>query len=444
MKKVYIPVECITGRDLPPVLRIFWNQTDNRNFQIGNLLTALTCFCAMSPRLTFNYVYDGPFNLHHLLVQLCVVGQSSDGKSFSRNIYKLLCKPLLDRDKAAEAAELEYAELKRTKSQNTDKPKEPITVKICLIKFTKNKIIKRSHMMTRKYSEPLTFMIYTDELSTLIERRGSYGDLRDIGKLAYDWGSETSVDTNSDASYNCTTDVNWCSIYNTTPAILYKYIDKDACESGNVNRMTFVMLGDLLGEPAPNYKILTEADMKLIREWQDKLMAETYTPQDNLQPMHEIPMEWLHKDEVAWCDAQREIIGKTCSNAHNSFYKRCSCTAARYAAMAYHLWGEDPRQRNHIRKLYYFLADYILKGQLKLFGRMFEQHVVNIDYTDTNEEENAPLYDQMPKRFTRDMLKTKVDELKLGTKARQFIFKWLRKHLIFEVEGEKDVYEKLY
>lgn len=431
----------ITVRDLPPVLRGFWNQVDNPNFSIANVLCALVCFSAMSPRLVFRYAYDKV--MHHLLLQCIVVGQSSDGKSFSRNVYKLILAPLLALDHEAEMQELEYAELKRTKGQSKDKPKEPVTVKRCLMKFTKNKIVKRAHMFVRKYGEPLSFFIYTDELSTLVERRGSYGDLRDISKLAYDWGSETSVDTNCDASYNATVDINWCSIYNTTPKILYKYLDKDACESGNVNRIIFALLGDLLGEPAPEFRELTNDELALVHHWQDVLMGETYGDNDNLQPVKEIPMGWLDKDVKAWCTRQREMIGKTCSNAHNCFYKRASTSAARLAAIAYHLWDENEKQRNHVRRLYYFFADYILHNQLLLFGKMYEQTIVNITGDAADEgDDNVPLYDQMPKRFSREQLKVKVKQLELGTLPRQFLFKWLRKKLIHEVEGEKDVYEK--
>ena len=52
------------------------------------------------------------------------------------------------------------------------------------------------------------------------------------------------------------------------------------------------------------------------------------------------------------------------------------------------------------------------------------------------------LYDQMPQRFSRDMLRDEIRKLELGTPARLFIFKWMKKKWIYEVE--KDVYEKLY
>jgi len=440
----FVPVTRINPADLPPLLRIFFCQTDDPIFATANLLCAMAFLCVLCPRLVFDYVFDGRSAMHHLLLQLCVVAQSADGKSFSGRLRKLLLKPLLLKDKEAEAEELKYAEMKKTKGQNKDRPEEPVTVKLCLIKFTKNKIVKRAHMIARKYGgENLIFSIFTDELSTLIERRGSYGDLRDIAKLAYDWDSELAVDTNSDASYNATVSINWVSVYNTTPAILYKYIDKEACESGNVNRMIFLNLGDRLGVPAPKFRDLTEKDLALVEQWQEKLMAETYGPGNSLMPIHEVPMEWLHEDEEVWCKVQLLKIKKTCSDAHNSFYKRASNSAARLACLAYHLWGEDPSKRQKVRRLYYFLADFILQGQMQLFGRMYEKTIVRIN-DNTEEENNTPLYDLMPQRFTRDMLKAKINEMGFGTEARKFIYKWREAHLICDVEGEKDVYEKLY
>jgi len=439
----YKKIDFLKSSDWPPVLRAFWNCVDNLNFKIAYVICAITCFCTLSPRLTVKYIYDRI--LHHLLLQVMIIGQSSDGKSFARYIYKLILKPLLDRDKAAELEELKFAEKKRQSGNSKLKDTEPVTVKLCLLKLTKNKIVKRAHMMIRKFGEALSFFVFTDELSTLLERRGSYGDLRDISKLAYDWGSETSVDTNCDASYNATVGIYWNSIFCTTPKILYKYIDKDAVESGGANRLTNVLLGDLLGEEAPKFKGLTEKDMTLIKQWQDKLMDETYKDENHLQPMKEIPMSWLDKDVEIWCEHQREIISKTCSHAHNCFYKRASVSAFRIAAMTYHLWGENERKRKNVRRIYYYFADYILDGQMKLFGKKYEEAMVDIDGNSGDEaDENVPLYDQIPKRFTRDQLKVKAEQLNYGTKARQFIFKWLKKHLIYEVEGMKDTYEKLY
>ena len=59
-----------------------------------------------------------------------------------------------------------------------------------------------------------------------------------------------------------------------------------------------------------------------------------------------------------------------------------------------------------------------------------------------NAAKKPTLYDLMPKRWTRDQLREMVVKQELGTPVRTFIFKWLKKKWIYEVE--KDVYEKLY
>ena len=53
-----------------------------------------------------------------------------------------------------------------------------------------------------------------------------------------------------------------------------------------------------------------------------------------------------------------------------------------------------------------------------------------------------PLYDRMPRRFSRDQLREMVQQEELATPARIFLHKWLQKKWIYE--AEKDVYEKLY
>ena len=191
-------------------------------------------------------------------------------------------------------------------------------------------------------------------------------------------------------------------------------------------------------------KELTDADLELIAVTHRTLMSETYTEEDTLQPMHDVDMDWLFKDEKAWCAKQREAVNKTGSSAHHSFYKRSSTSAARLATMVYHLWGEDPKKRSRVRRLYYFFADYILAGQMKLFGKKYEDLEEVINYGDDDNCKSESIYDCLPKRFSRQQLNAKREEMKLLTETRKFIFKWLKKKWIVKVEGEEDLYEKLF
>ena len=87
------------------------------------------------------------------------------------------------------------------------------------------------------------------------------------------------------------------------------------------------------------------------------------------------------------------------------------------------------------------MAQYILDGLMAKWGRRYEQMHKNEDHEDSA---RVPLYDQLPMRFTRDQLREMVVKLDLSCPVRTFIFKWKRAKLIYEVKGEKDVYEKNY
>ena len=122
MKMSFVAVEHVLTSDFPPVLRIFWNQTEVPEFKVANVLCVLTCLCAMSPRLRFIYLYDGRRKPHRLLVHCFVVAQSGDGKSFSDDVYDLTMAPVIERDLKEEAKELEWVEQKRMTGDSKDKP----------------------------------------------------------------------------------------------------------------------------------------------------------------------------------------------------------------------------------------------------------------------------------------------------------------------------------
>ena len=203
-------------------------------------------------------------------------------------------------------------------------------------------------------------------------------------------------------------------------------------------------LGDLLANTTTINKEFNDNDMELIKETQDKLMRETYGENDSLMPLIDVDMSWLFTAEKRWCDYQVEMVSKSGSYARNSFYKRCSVSAARLATMIYHLWGEDPSKQAKVKTVYYFLADYILKWQLALFGRKYEKNIVVID----NEGDQCfvsgnTLYDKMPMRFTRDQLEAKRNEMELVTETRKTLYVWLKKRLITKVEdSETELFEK--
>jgi len=434
----------LKATDLPSVLRIYY-EIAPESFRIPAILTAITCLCALSTRLRVKYVYDT--ELHALLLQVIVVGNPGDGKSFTRPIVKMLMAPLLLRDQELRRQEQAYNELKKTAAKNKQLPEEPITDVRCVQNITRAKLVKRADMFIRKYGEPLTFMVFSEELSTISEgNKKAYSDLRTIGRLAYDLGAHFSTDTNSSESYCAMVDIIWCSLFCSTPAALDEYMDKRSIEGGNVTRHIIADLGDLMGDDAPVFRDLTPEQHQVIRQTVDHLMHETYTDEGGIQPTHEVDMSWLFKDVRSWCQEQRDQVLKTGSRALNCFYKRSSVSAFRMATLCYHLWcmegcHPDREAQRHCAKFYRFMADYILNGLMNRWGKRFEEMQQK---TDMDDNPKVSLYDQLPKEFTRDQLRELIVKLDLSTPARVFLSKWKRARLIYPSDSSTEIYCKNY
>ena len=336
-----------------------------------------------------------------------------------------------------------YAELKKKAAKNKQLPDEPITATRIVQTITKAKLVKRADMFLRKYGETLAFFFFSEELATMTEsNKRAFADLNTMDRLAFDLGAEFSSDTLSDASYNADVDVIYCSLFCGTENALNEYINKRSVEGGNCTRKVLARIDeDLMGEDAPQFRQQTEAERLLVERTVDRLMKETYTDDDLIQPTHDIPVEWLNLPVRKWCDEQRQQVLKTGSRALNCFYKRSSVSAWRMACMCYHLWDEDPEQRAHVVKFYRFMANYILDGLMAKWGKQYEQ----MHKGDSDDEGNrVTLYDQLPKQFSRDQLRELIVKLDLSSPDRIFIAKWKKAKMIYQPDPQVEVFIKNY
>ncbi len=439
MKSESSLVTGLTTRDLPPALRVYYENAPE-SFRIPAILTAITCLCALGTRLRVKYIYDS--DPHALLLQVIVVGNPGDGKSFTRPIVRKLMAPLLLRDQELRRQEQSYNELRKTSARSKHLPDEPVTDVRCIQNITRAKLVKRADMFIRKYGEPLTFMLFSEELATMTEsNRMAYSDLRTIGRLAYDIGAPFSTDTNSSESYCAMVDIIWCSLFCSTPSAMDEYMDKRSIEGGNVTRHVIADLGDLMGDDAPVFREMTPEQNDVIQGTVNRLMSETYTEDGRLQPIHEVPMQWLDADVKKWCQQQRRQVLKTGSRALNCFYKRASVSAFRMATICYHLFDGEESARSHVRRFYFFMADYILNGLLRHWGKRYESLQL---HDDADEGPKATLYDQLPGKFSRDQLRELLIKLGLSTPARIFICKWKKTKLIYQEDSNVDLFTKNY
>ena len=429
----------LQASDLPEAVRVFWD-TAPEQFRIPAILTAIDCYCALATRVRAKYVYD--IEMHALLVQLLVIGEPGSGKSFTRPIVKQIMRQLKLKDFEQKRIEQAYQELKNTASKTAKLPDEPLTAIRNLQTITRAKLVKRADMFIRKYGEPLAFFFFNEELATMTEsNKRAFADLNTMDRLAYDLGAEFGSDSLSEASYNADVDIIYCSLFCGTQNALDEYINKRAIEGGNCTRKIITRIDeDLLGEDAPRFRTQTAAERSIVEGMVNRLMDETYTDDDLLQPIHEVPMDWMEGSVKRWCQEQRMVVLKTGSRAHNCFYKRSSVSAWRMSVLLYHLWGEQKSARSKVIRFYRFMARYILDGLMAQWGSRYDD-MHRID-AEAAVNQRVTLYDQTPDEFTYDQLTELCMKLGLAP-GRSFLAKWKKAKLIQQPDPEVKRYVKI-
>ena len=104
---------------------------------------------------------------------------------------------------------------------------------------------------------------------------------------------------------------------------------------------------------------------------------------------------------------------------------------------------ESPQEKaiqRKCRKIYYFMADYILKMLLHRWGKSFED--LQARRVDLSADTGRPkLIDRLPREFSRDQLRALITEAKVATPDRILVSQWKANHWIEETD--KFMYKKL-
>ena len=441
MKKPIV-VTKLTAADFPAAVRPYWTNAKSKVdslIQIKGVILAITCYVVLAPRLRVKYYYN--YFMSMILLNILAIGPTGKGKTFVNYIVGTILYLLNERDEKERSIEKNYKRENKRKGSNQKKDEEPLWAYRILQKFTLPVAVKLADNIQLRYGDLLPFFLHANETGAFTENKRGSAEFSAVARSAYNMGEKYSRDTLYDGGYNACVDICWNSIICGQEVSLSKYITKDGLLMGDASRHIIFMLGEDLGEEAPRMDYLTNEQQLHVNDAINRLMKETFTDDDKLMPIHEVDMSWINKDVICWCDHQREIINKSGSRAQDSFYGRASESAFRLATMLYHLWGEDPKRQRNVRRCYYYFAQFILDGLMNQWGQQFEAAIPKDKETTIN---RPTLYDSLSKRFTRTQLCEKINELGISTAARKFIYKWLQKKWIFEVEGEPDTYERIY
>lgn len=433
-------------KELPPIIRtIVGNAPPQR--KLAAFLASISPLCALASRIRLKYFYDSRPSA--LLLQVLIEGAQSAGKSFAADIESLIMKDTLKaRDKEQRRKEQEYREKKKRRKANERLEEEPqTTIRVIPATISKTVLTKRADFYERILGDTMTFWMFAEELAQVTDAgKQGYSNLRTIMRTAYDLGSLFGIDYASDNSYSAIVDINICSMFCATPSAVDEYYDKKAIEGGNITRCIICNLDDEIGADGARFQPYTEEQRTEINGFLNRMMADTYTKEGALQPTRMLDMSWLDRDCRRWCKRKGKEASLTGSSAIDVFRKRSSVSAFRTAALCYYLYGMDKSvseeySQKLCRKIYYFMAEFILAGMMRRWGRKFEELNAKRNGENQPEGERPKLFDLLSSPFTRDQLKLLVKQQELSTPARVFLSQWKRMKVITEVG--KDTFEKV-
>lgn len=435
----------VRDKDLPPVIReVVANAPDSR--KIPAFIACLSPLCALSTRIRLQYYYDGQ-RKSALLLQVIIEAPQSSGKQFAADIERLIMDDTLKaRDQEQRRIEQKYREKKRCRSQNKEMEEEPkTTIRVIPPTISKTVLVKRADFYERNLGDVLTFWMFAEELSQVTDAgKQGYSNLRTIMRTAYDLGSRFGIDFASDNSYSAIADINICSMFCSTPSALDEYMDKKAIEGGNITRTVLCKLDDQIGADGQLFKPFSDNQLNAISGTLAKIMSDTYTADGALRDVRLLDTSWIDKDVRRWCVSKGKEALATGSSAIDVFRKRSSVSAFRIMALCYYLYLIDgtpePLAQKRSRKIYLFMADYILGMLLARWGGRFEElQAKRGDFSITSSR--PKLIDRLSKEFSRDQLRVLIQEYSVATPDRVLISQWKANKWIEETG--KFVYRKL-
>lgn len=442
LKEATLPIR---DKDLPPIIReVVTNAPANR--KLPSFIACLAPLCALATRIRLNYFYDGT-RQSALLLQVVIEAPQSSGKQFAADIEKLLMEDTLKaRDQEQRRLEQKYRERKRSRGANEKMEEEPkTTIRVIPATISKTVLVKRADFYERNLGDVLSFWMFAEELAQVTDAgKQGYSNLRTIMRTAYDFGSRFGMDFASDNSYSAIVDINICSMFCSTPSALDDYMDKKAIEGGNITRTVLCQLEDQIGADGALFKPYSSEQLKTIQDTLNRIMLDVYSPEGALQPEMLLNTEWIDKDVRKWCQQKGKEALKSGSSAVDVFRKRSSVSAYRIMALCYYLYliegVAEPLAQKRARRIYLFMADYILSMLIKRWGKRFEELQAKRE-DQTTESGRPKLIDRLSKEFSRDQLRALIAELQVATPDRVLISQWKANHWIEVID--KNQYRKL-
>lgn len=412
---------------LPPVFRQ-WAEVAPADFKAACVLANLPILGALGSRLRAEYL-DG--KLHSPSFQVSLEAPQASGKSFVAIMVDYELAQMLESDEAQRAMEKEYndkvAEMKllniKINADNKDsilgnKPKTLIRYLPATISITK--LFQRMDA-----AQGLHTFCYAPEIDTVRKAHArGFSNLSDLLRMSFDndmagqdYASENSFSGNVRVYYNC--------IYTGTPKAMRKFYPD--IEDGLVSRVLFVTLPDQFGKPMPVWGEFTPDQKRIVDIGLTRLNEVTLHGSD-VQPEHEMKMDFLNKAMQQWILAQQVEAVNTNDRTRDVFCRRAAVVGFRAGMLANFLYEEKrtPTIRKNITRFAIWVANSMLNQHLLRF---------NVEGTSSNINRWEDVLGDLPNEFTRADVEKTLGKFNVTTSLKQVLYKWKLAGLIETMES---------
>ena len=322
----------------------------------------------------------------------CITAPAASGKSFIRKPLDLLLTPINENDELEREKEQAYKEKLRASKNSKNQPEDPhacprnngIAISIA----------KLLQLLT--YAEGKHLIGIGEEMDTLVktERAGVWSQKSDIYRLAFDNGIYGQAYM-SDASFNAHIKVYYNLLLTGTPNSLKRFF-KDP-EDGLITRVCFAQLPDTSFTEIPAFASYTEAEKAEIIRWARQLDAEKGTI--SCPQVGTVIADWLERKRQQAIDAD--------SHAMDTLRRRAAVIGFRAGMLCYLL--ENHKYTKTVGAFAEWVAEYIFRNQMELWGTAIEQTYKNSIESQTERGAAASLLSLLPEEFTAaDLIKLRA------------------------------------
>ncbi len=356
------------------------------NMKMPVLCTVLPLAASYADGVSVKY-RDG--SEHNLGLMSAIIGRSAGGKGICAERLEPWMKKMNDISDKASKEEDEYREKIKTRKANEKAPQDPHVFKP-RISFT----ISLTQLLNRlKNAQGHTLFSFCEELATVIDsnNRGEWSNKRAAYTLAFD-GGDFSQDYYSADSVSASVRIHYNWSVTGTYGAFHRFFRGDAVEGGLASRVLFSEMPDTSFQSITKYPRLSAKNIARIDEAVDKLCE--------AHGAFNLPRVCAALDK--WDEEKRLMAQASCDYAADYFRRRAAVIGFRSATVAYLLTGKESKGVVEFATL---MAQYAFLGQMHLLAKSYYDTTAKANAQQQRTTANGNIFDNLPKRFTRDDLK---------------------------------------